>query len=446
MKDTLILMQELNLFMMSPLHWNTACLCVNSGDINDEVSKATDYGAMAKAIGNMPTGFVSPPRINSSSIGFKTNMAEQKVMYGLGAISGINFDVAREIIANRPYVSFRDFIEKCVKTKIIQPSKVYNLIKAGCFDEINSNRVEIMKEFIIYLVPDKDKLTGSNVSKMYNYGIIPNKYNYELELFFLKKEIFDKRNIVSMYNKTQGLYKVPKSCLTIFENHINVFLDAVEYSDEGDLCLKSKEFNTIYKKEFSPLSDWIKSEEALNLFNASSKNELWFKYCLGTVSKWEMDSIGYYTNKHELDEINISNYYKLSDFNTLPSEPKSVLKTNPRTGREYKQMELVTLAGVVVDKNKNKKIVTLSTLHGVVDVKLQQEAFAYYDKKTEEDSWFKRGTKLLVNGFRRGEVFVPRVYFDSIFDSTFLKIEENSGRLILKKKNNSQVDDNFLLA
>ena len=55
---TMILAQEMNLARMSPLHWKVACLCVNSGDINEDVSGSTDYGAIAKAIAGMEKGFV----------------------------------------------------------------------------------------------------------------------------------------------------------------------------------------------------------------------------------------------------------------------------------------------------------------------------------------------------------------------------------------------------
>ena len=36
-------------------------------------------------------------------------------------------------------------------------------------------------------------------------------------------------------------------------------------------------------------------------------------------------------------------------------------------------------------------------------------------KTVLEKSWFQRGTKLLVTGFRRGENFVPRQYKDSLY-------------------------------
>ena len=241
-----------------------------------------------------------------------------------------------------------------------------------------------------------------------------------------------------MYNKTQGLYRVPAQFEEYFkENYLNKFIEAVEYSYDGEICIKSKEFDSIYKKEIKKFTDWISTNEALTLFNNASKNELWLKYCSGTVAKWEMDSIGYYTKIHELEENNINDYYTLVDFNELPTEPEIIYKVNEKNGREFKQMKLFTIAGVVVDKNKTKKIVTLSTTFGVVEVKLYRESFAFYDKKTEtEDGWFKRGTKLLITGFRRGESFIPRTYFDSTFRDSIYKINYINGKILLREKSN----------
>jgi DNA polymerase-3 subunit alpha len=56
----------------------------------------------------------------------------------------------------------------------------------------------------------------------------------------------------------------------------------------------------------------------------------------------------------------------------------------------------------------------------VVTVRYNKGAFINYDQKIVEvngkektvldDSWFKRGTKLILTGFRRGEEFVLRTY------------------------------------
>ena len=56
---SLILLQELNMaYKYTPLYWKVACLSVNAGNISEDVSKGADYGAIAKAIGDMPRGFV----------------------------------------------------------------------------------------------------------------------------------------------------------------------------------------------------------------------------------------------------------------------------------------------------------------------------------------------------------------------------------------------------
>ena len=80
-------------------------------------------------------------------------------------------------------------------------------------------------------------------------------------------------------------------------------------------------------------------------------------------------------------------------------------------------------------------MITLSTKEGVVDVKLNRDTFAHYDRKLEnEASWFSRGTKLFIAGYRRGETFVPRTYKDSIFESPIMKISVNPNGIKIASK------------
>jgi DNA polymerase-3 subunit alpha len=53
-----------------------------------------------------------------------------------------------------------------------------------------------------------------------------------------------------------------------------------------------------------------------------------------------------------------------------------------------------------------------------------------------EESWFKRGTLLLMYGFRMGDQFKPRKYAQSIFQHTIMKINEvtNNGELIVQQE------------
>ncbi len=89
--------------------------------------------------------------------------------------------------------------------------------------------------------------------------------------------------------------------------------------------------------------------------------------------------------------------------------------------------------------------VTLLTTDGVVTVKLYAGAFSHYNKQISkplpngkkevvEPSWFTRGNKILVTGFRRGNKFFPRKYKNSIYQHTIALITsiEDNGDLILK--------------
>ena len=88
--------------------------------------------------------------------------------------------------------------------------------------------------------------------------------------------------------------------------------------------------------------------------------------------------------------------------------------------------QLSLIAGTVIDRNKMKNTITLLTQNGVVNVKIYKNQFAMFDKqisfiddtgkkKVLERSWFARGTLLMVQGFRRGQDFVPKKYKSSIY-------------------------------
>ena len=227
-----------------------------------------------------------------------------------------------------------------------------------------------------------------------------------------------------MYNKTQGLYKIPDIAVDYFNNTCyKAFEDAIEYDDNGNLALKSKEFDKKYKELIAPLNQWLATEEALDKFNNHLRRLNWDKYCNGSIAKWEMDSICYYTDKHEMDEYPVEYYYPLTNFDELPRETQKV-EVVGRAGRKMKQYKLSVIAGTVVDKNKLKNTITLNTKSGIVELKLDKGRMAYYDRNVEgEKSWLSRGNKLVVIGYRRGESFIPRVYNDSIYKHSLVKVE-----------------------
>lgn len=435
---TLILMQELNLATKYPdLYWKVACLSVQAGNISEEVNKGTDYGAIAKAIAGMDKGFVIPPDINKAGMEFLPLKELNKAIYSLNAVNGIGEDVARAIIENRPYNSFEDFMTKCVDTKIVTTSKVYTLIKAGCFDSLESNREKLMADFVIKTAEEKTRLTTANIPKILEYGILPKEYEVYSLLYQFRKMVFSKSNLVESINKSAGLYEIPSNVLDYYhQNYHGVFESAFEVSSNGLQCLNNKLFDKIYKTLIEPLTEWLVTEDAINAFNNKTRALIWDKNCSGSREKWEMESICFYTDKHELDLIPLNNEYDVKNFCDLPKEPVVVSNRKWR-GRDIQEYRVDLIAGTVVEKNKNKAIVTIATPSGdVVDIKMDKGRFSYYDRATDNDkSWLTRGNKLMIVGYRKGETFYPKVYRNNYYQHSIMKIEGlnyNTGRIVIK--------------
>ena len=96
-------LQEMNLFYhYPPVYWNCATMIVNAGLANgtsdneeDISSKTTDYGKIAKSIYRAKESgvIVKAPSINDSELIFSPHEQDNSILFGLGAISGINNDV-----------------------------------------------------------------------------------------------------------------------------------------------------------------------------------------------------------------------------------------------------------------------------------------------------------------------------------------------------------------
>ena len=118
----------------NPIYWNTACLIVNSGATDEEAGGQTDYGKIAKAIGDITNAGikVSLANINKSNFGFAPDVENNQILFGLKGMLNVGDDVVAAIIANIPYKSPKDFLQR------VKPSKqaMISLIKGGAFDEM----------------------------------------------------------------------------------------------------------------------------------------------------------------------------------------------------------------------------------------------------------------------------------------------------------------------
>src|SRR5690606_25659057 len=112
-------LQEMNLITKFPmLYWNTACLSVDASadNENDIKNGTTNYGKIATAISNIQSHGVkiALPDINKADFGFKPDLKNNRIVFGLKGIHGIGNDIVKIIIENRPYKSFQDFLNRLV--------------------------------------------------------------------------------------------------------------------------------------------------------------------------------------------------------------------------------------------------------------------------------------------------------------------------------------------
>ena len=436
---SMIALQEMNLaYKYGYIYWQTACLSINAGFRGEENAGSTDYAAIGKAIGQFDKGVILTPDINLADLEFRALPEENKILYSLGAISGVNKETALQIMENRPYNSLQDFIDKCVETKIITKAKAINLIKGGCFDRINSNRIELMVQYIEYITEQKNKLTTANLNKLLEYNLIPNYLEEEVNFYLYKKETFNKNNIYNSITKTEHEYLVPESLLEFTENKIlTEFSECINYNDEGNMLINNKMFDKWYKNKIIKLTDWLSSEDSVNAYNLFLKRQNWLKHCLGSKEKWEFEALSCYINKHEIDNIPLHNYFVVDNYEELSSEPIVVEKRITRNGNEICTYKTNVIAGTVIDKNKGKGSITLSTPNGVVDVKIGKERFIEYDRVLDIDkSWFDKGTSLVIIGYRRDNTFIPKTYKTSIYKHNIMRVNNYDSKnvnLLLNK-------------
>ncbi|WP_406590280.1 DNA polymerase III subunit alpha [Bacillus atrophaeus] len=437
---SVIALQEQNLnYKYNPLYWNTACLTVNSGGVDHEENEiedkkkktaSTNYGKVASAIGSIRHRGINVdlPDINKANFGFKADIEGNSILFGLKGMNGIGDDVVHQIIAGRPYYDFNDFINRMYKSGLVKKGQVIQLIKGGCFDSF-SERTELMKTFVSLISEPKNKLTMSNLKMLIENDIIPSEFALEVR-FFRFKDYISKNVFKTVQSPKDRLFLLDDVSSSFYSQHFDD--NGIVDMHIGQLVVSEKEFKKEYDKKMSKVKDWITTDEPLIKLNECLLTKEWDKYASGSYGKWEMDSLSYYYNEHELANVNTSKY-DISDFYELPEEP---VKGEPYQWRGKTLYEYATtrIIGTVLDRDKNKHTVTLLTPTGVVTVKQWAGSFSHYNKQISrsigggkkevvEKSWYTRGTLLMFTGFRRGNNFIPKVYKNSIYNQTVCRID-----------------------
>lgn len=489
---SIIAIQEANLVCYyPPIYWATANLLNDSGSLEREVAedsdfekkeKSTNYGKVAKAIGNLQANEVkiALPDINIADQGFIADELNDQIVFGLKGIMKLNNETSQTIIANRPYSSLKDFHKRLVlvkkeveqangkmkKVSLVTSTQAIILIKAGAFDELeNKPREQILENYLRLLYPAKKSLTATDIGKMSELGIIPPEYNEYMRYYNFRKYIMTFPKVQDEELKSIQWIKIIGEDDEDTEYTSQFFLEnfAIDmkegrdyYYDEGGVLYiagktsRQGSFEAVYSEKIQPLIDWTKTKDCLDFYNKIVFDDIKKDNMQGSISTWEMEALSFYYHEHELAHVNREKY-SVVDFNSLPDEPEIIGYTTGKGGVQFPKYGLNVIVGTVLDKDTNKNSVTLLTPDGVVMVKLYKGEFNFYNKDisqniginpktgkmqkvTVEEGWLKRGNKLLITGFRREDNFFVKRYKNSVYQhalSKILDIDEN-GNLVLQ--------------
>ena len=401
------------------IYWNTACLIVNSGATDEEAGSSTDFGKIAKAIGDIKQSGIGiyPTDINLSGYTFTPDMKENKIYFGLKGLYNVGEEVIAAAIENRPYTSPKDFVNK-VKPK---KSAMISLIKAGAFDSMMDRKM-CMAWYLYEVCDRKERITLQNMPSLMKYGLVPT----DTDEYVLARRVYEFNRYLKAITKTN---------LAAYKDHYTLDSRAIEFLQEIDCddimtsdnlawFVKCKDWDKVYQKYMDIFRSWISNNKdtILQSLNDCLFKEAWDKYAKGSISAWEMEVMCFYYHEHELANVN-NEKYGFVDFFNLTEEPiveKSFWKGN----HEIKMFKLNKICGTCIAKDKSKSTVSLLTPTGVVTVKFRKEHFALFDKqisqlqpdgtkKVIEKSWFNRGEMIVVQGIRSGDNFLPKKYASS---------------------------------
>ena len=487
---SVIAVQEMNLATRwNPLYWQCACLCINAGnyttdldiesDDEEEESEeqseneeevegtqkekrvAPNYGKIAKAISDAQHSGVRVelPDINTSQADFIPDVQNNAILYSLQAINVVNPDLMDRIIKNRPYTSIDDFWDK------VQPEKaqMIGLIKAGCFDKLyNEPRSRIMHRFLNKLAeelhPQKTVLTKAHMTKAIELGLNLEQYNIPIRIYKFKQYLV--KHCKDPNSSVRRFIFSDETCVKFFNTYIKdkLKLNKDEYGFiDGNIFIREAPFNKFVDQTLAELMAHLNSPEGLAEYHKleveNEINALEEKHASGTVAAWEMETMCFYHEQHELALLN-EVLYNVKNFDMLPEYPVPRKVLN-KSGEERDVYDLCAVTGTVIANNNTKHTVTVLTKYGVITLKLFSTLYTEYNQKISimnpdkpkekivlDDSWFKRGKLIIAYGFRRENMFNVRMDRSEGFPRSIGLIENLNvdGTAVIRYKRKKRLD------
>jgi hypothetical protein len=312
------------------IYWNTACLSVNAGAVNEEdyedlvdegiieieeddenkrETNKVQYGKVAAAIGKFKTELglrIELPDVNRAKFGFTPDSEANVVWFGLKGISRIGDDLIRAIIDNRPYVSVDNFVEKLNKT--------------GARMLVSKDRVIALRSFV-GLLAELTAFQGMGFGIRMLYSMIADatlgddddeeEKNKSFLGFKVTKETYNatKYPVKAIFNDLISPIPLADGLTTA---GLNYLLGQLEYLNEKEIKDAVNEKNRILEiKGKDPMSKDQEKEFIENLKEAAKYQV--FSEGADKAGNWGMLNIAYDTYKETYDMIKLSNTGEFMD-------------------------------------------------------------------------------------------------------------------------------------
>ena len=401
-------------------------------------SKSTNFGKVATAIGKIIAAGITieSPDINNSSYTFSPDVKNNAILYGLSGISRIGEDLVKTIIKSRPYKGLEDFL---TKVKVNKPQMI-NLIKCGAFDAFD-DRLEIMHAYIDMISGAKKRITLQNMKMLIDFDLIPEEYD-------LQRRVFNFNKYIKKCALDKSYYWVDNIAFGFIEKFFSIDILTPCSESESGFKLNQSKWESIYKSQMDKIRPFVQKNNAqlLKDVNARLTQDMWDKYCKGSISKWEMDSISCYIHEHELFDANAEGAVHFDLYSELDEEPQINYIATIK-GKSVPISYINRIIGTVLDRDKTKKTVSLLTPDaGVVNVKIYGGCFQVYDRQISEKgadgkkhvlekSAFSRGNKIIVTGVRTGESdFLCKKYKSTPFHRVEMIEDVIDGNLVTRAR------------
>lgn len=165
-----------------PTEFQSAALTFKSGDTPKVGVIVNDCKRMGIKI--------LPPSINKSGINFTAVPEKNEILFGLLAVKGLGESTVNDIIANRPYKNFDDYL-----SKIQDKSATISLIKSGAFP--CKNKMSLMRKYAMSLYEKKEykpvQSYGTKMQLLIDWDINVDDYK-------VGKKV-DKEAVLKIYNE-----------------------------------------------------------------------------------------------------------------------------------------------------------------------------------------------------------------------------------------------------